>query len=1243
MVKRQTSSAMQPSGSFNDSWLRQTARWDAVQHLLQEGKLLSLYYDFEATDLNTMFAAPTQFCGKVVDVQGRIIDLVKLHIQVPEDVAISPQAAIVTQSEPTALYAADGRIPPHIAAAKILLFFRNPYRALWDMQKDKTLIITTASGKEEEVRVYELSSQNGSQNATFRLHQGGKFLSMPYPEEERLPSGANTYRDPDGTRWKKIAAPAMTKGHNIGRYDDRLLWAFLHRSMSDEIFLTHTKKFKRFRADTLALAKMVALLDNAGENGFKPGRKLHPVTGKPYPAFTLSSLMEANTREAIVERGIDEGIRMPDGSKYDRGYAHADAEYDVDANIALDMFLRTRDAETVRLIEDHADFDRIKPFLMGGEGFETRPLRAFARDVFPHGTQLHLGVCVNINEEIEERRQALLIRTDTDQPLSEYRFRGKRLLEMSVDELAVMLQTQRDKPDALCEVLDLRKNPRVVTAELAFARGKASHPERHENNRRFVLANEALCDRLMQAHRQIMPPMPDYRTIRNPQAEEHLFTGVASPKRYEFMMDGKPTLLNETVHSEWVKALRRNRAIDSLLRRAVKPQTVEIEVRIDTLESFIERMQSIDKQLQRYLNHERQGHAASDESSAEHPFVLLPTPDKPFIPPKWDYVPDPDNPNKNKRMPHVMSTQECQQLTANAVEYLWKLRAELMHEFYDNSTHFTVQDRRGHNIPFVQLNRMKTGDLADRIRTGEYQLHLESLNWSAELLARMFRDAGRVEWVKQYWQDKGHPERVQEWHDWQRYFEDLRALRLQGAPHEDTDNARWMTAAKALKEIARIRGNLRNNDTRAQQGQWGGWDIFMPDNAKAEPILRACEQLCEHQLSTNQLSPDRLDRLGYCSNTSLPIEHATYTVPEQAKIITLDVPDRMLEQPLTHHRVAPTLLMINPSIAERRALSNADANTYLLLRGAESGRTFLAAKPAILDAQDISPTPYYAEVYAAARTRYEDSGMAPPRAEDLLPVAVEALAPVPTPVDTSVQTIKVPRSEDFMAIVSPTLGYRDGKLTGLVLQDYGYTPTVGKARLQQMQPREHGHGVVESGWELQAQLQRVRTLSLAQLRDRINIGREQMRVAGDLGMNSVEALREALEQDDVRKKSLEKAKLKSMGSLRKLMAKESFTPQDALHYGYASLTDMKSRITALFAERERGMERKDNLVHFIDIDPVDRSEMRWHNPSRRAEVSMSRDTSSPTPPSPAEEGLPDPSQVRGNPKIRRVAAQKGRG
>lgn len=1235
-----------PNGSSpaSDHWLRKQFEWDHVEHLIKTGRLVSLVYDTETTDLNPMFAALTQFSGKVVDLQGRIIDQVKLDIQVPEDVVISPQAALVTQSHPEALYRAEGRVAPHIAAAQIIQFFRNPYRKLWDQLADHAITVTSATGTEEEARVYTIKSSDGTKEATIRLHQGGKFLSYQYPEEERLPDGAMTYRDSDGTRWKRIAAPAITEGHNIKRFDDRVLWATLHRAVSDEIFMTHTKKYRRFRVDTLDLAKLVALLDEGGENGFKAGTNIDKTTGQTYKAFTLSSLMEANTREPIPERGLDEGIRMPDGSKYDRRFAHANADYDVDATIALKAYLRKRAPDVVRTVEINSDFDRIKPFMIGEEGFALHPLRAFARNMHPNGARLHFGVCAGINEEVEERRQAVMVRTDLDQPLDQYTFRGKKLLDMSAQELAVMLKSQHGKPDAVCEVIDLRKNPPVVPAEMAFHRGLGGDPERHEANRRFVLAHEDFCQKLIQAHGMAMPPMPDYKTIRNPQAEEHLFTGIASPKRYEFDMDGKKVLLTETVHAEWVKALRRNRNIDGVLRRALKPHPVEFEVRPDTLNNFVERMRTVDQHLQKYLG--TADTALADTSTGlsvnagegvrpDRPlFKMLPQPDHSFSPPKWDYVPDPDDHGKRIRVPHVVTPEECRQLTTNATEYLWKLRAELMYEFHDNTTRFTVQDRRGHDIDFPTLNRMKQADLADRLRTGEYKINMEQLNWNSELVARMFRDAGRIEWVKKYMADRGRDADVRCWEKWEEYFAAERALRMHGAPHEDPDQQRWMTATKALKEIARIRDNLRTGDVRAEDEQWGQWDTYMRGGDMAEHILHECEALARRQLNENPLTPEKLHLVGYdAEKRGLPIEHTPYDVPAGAKVLTIDVPDRMLEAPLSHHNVATNIIMLNPDAAQRKALAEAGPDTHLLLRGAQSGRTFLAAKPAVLSAHEISPTPYFQEVYAAAVHRFEDSGMNPPAPEQFLPLAVETLEPLPGKIDPAVQTVKVPRWEDFMATVSPALGYREEPLTGLVIKDYGFTPALGATRLQGMVHDDGKPGQTESGWEVPTAINRVRTMTLKEAREWINVGREQMKVAVALGADSVESLRTTLSGGGITEAKARKAGLKSLDSLRKLMQLESFTPRDAVHYGYASLTDMKAKLTALFVDQELEAGRADNRIHFVDIEPADKTKMSWHRPARRAMVSLSADVVDSTPPVIVEK--PDASHVHGGPDIER--------
>lgn len=1237
----------------DDGWLGAQFNWENFEHLIKTGRILGLTYDFEATGLNTIFDHPTQFCGKVTTLDGKIIDSIKMNIQVPRDVVVSPQAAIVTQSHPQALH--ETGTPAHEAAARIMLFFRNPYRKLWDALVDQAEWIKSGS-EAEEVRLYTLSSGDGRQHAQFRIHQGGKFLSFRQPLED----GKNHYFDADGTRWTKIAAPALTEGHNIRRYDDRLLWSFLHRYLSNEIFITHTKKFQRFRIDTLDLAKLVALLETDGRNGLKPGRKINPQTGQEEISFTLGSLMEANTRTANAELGTDEGVRMPDGSRYDRARAHVDAGYDVNATIALKAYLRRRMPELVRQVEINAEFERIKPFLIGGEGFEMHPLRAFARNIYPQQANLHFGVCVGINEEVEERREALMIRTDLDQKLEDYTYlvQGQRLhlTQMSVAQLAAMMKAQRGDPQALFEVLQLRKNPPVVEAQMAFARGIGGKPEWHEENRRFLLAHPQLQARLMAAHTLAMPPIHDWRHLRNPQAQEHVFTNLAALKRYEIEMeDGSRQLLHESVHKEWIALMRRHRAIDDLLRRAVKPQTIEIEVRPDTLETFIDRMQTVDQALAHYHHRDhdaddraREPSAQTGDNAGDTPapigrFRMLPAPRQTFIPPRWDYVPDPARPGKTQRIKHVMDEAECAQLTAHAVEYLWQLRAELLQEFHDNSTQFTVVDARGHEVAFSSLNRMDAADRARRLSSGEYQIVPEALDFSRELLARMFRDAGRIGWVKQYWVERGCQDEVAQWEAWEQHFTAQDALRAHGAPHLDVSQQRWFTAVMGLKEIARIRQNLQRGDVRATGDAWGLWDIFLRNRDQAEHILGECAQYYETMLQQNPLTPQQLHQLGYDPQQSgYPIEHTKYHIPPGAKQLVIDAPDAMLEQPLVHADVAHTLMLLALTPEQRVALKAPGSETYLILRAAETGRQYLAAKATLLRADEIAPGHYFAQQYEDAVNRYLDSAMPAPDPQKLVPLAVEALVPLPGQISDA-PAIKL-MWDTCVGVVSPKLAHYDQALTGLAVQDLGFTPQPGPVRLQAMVEEAHKPGLSESGWEVAAQIAAVRSLSLAQLREAMETGRKQMRVASALGLDSREALLAALAQGSVSAAQARHVGFKTRESLRDLMAQPAITHDDAVHYGFAGLSDMKSKITHWFADQELHAGDPENRLHLVDLVPGSAGPMQYNYTGRRPLLAIEPAPQNAT--SLARPESPDPTAVHGAPEIvraRPAPASHGRG
>lgn len=1310
-----------------DSWLREQYRQfspEYVQFRLKAGNTLDLYHDSERTDLNVLFSRMTQFCGIKVTLDGRIVDVTEVDAQVEDDIVSAPQAELVVGTHPEELRSSTGRDLPHIATGKVSLYFRNPYRALWDMLEHRAITVSKSKGKDEEARIYEIANPDGTTHTQFRLHQGGKYISRHFPDRvdqlveimgqlsdkqavadalvtvlgedarplfdageatfdtmrltqrirtfgsgnvsrqqdntdaflhamkeamghayplaleklppvNRVPDGATTYYDDDGTRWKKFRSPAYTRGHNVIRYDDRALWADLHRTLDNEVFITHTKNYQRFRVDTLPFAKMAVLLDR-GPNRIRPGVKIRHETGEPYEAYTLGSLMKANTRDPLPEMGIDEGVRMPDGSRYEEKYAHKRARYDVMANISLDFYMRRRMPDVAQSLEQHSDFGEMKKFLMMGEGFQPHPLRAFRRDHFPHGAQLHIGVCAFVNEDVHERRQALMIRTDTDQKLEDYRFRGKRLAEMTADELAVMLKAQHRQPDALCEVLDLRKNPPVVEAELAFNRGLGGDPETHEANRRFVLAHPELVKNLLQAHTQTMPPMPDWRSVPNPRPEEQLFTGLTELKPYQFKVHGKTVRVPEDVHNEAVKKVRQDRNIDQVIRRAVRVQPIEFETRLDSLEAFVERIKSVDQQLLKYVGRDSvpyfempdppedasEEEIRAYEAGLSSPFTMLPPPERPFIPRKFDYVPNPEKPKKMMRVKHVVGAEECAVLTANAVEYLWAVRAELMDQFHDSNNRYVVQDSRGHEVSFPDFYAMNPADRSHRLTSGEYRIVPERLNYSAELMARMFRNAGRVEWAKEYYANRGNASAEKNQERWERLLKAVSALNVHGAPNEDPDLARWMTAAKGKKEAERILHNLRQGDLRALDDEWGLWDIFMSRGDEAEQIMQEYLKLVDRQEKRYPLTPENMALVGYDPETKLPIEYARYNIPADAETITIDVPDRMLEQPLKHHEVASNILFLDPTPEQRAALAKAGPNTHLFVRGAQSGLVMYAARPALLKPQEISPNHYFSEVYSALNTRYIDSGMEAPPFSQLVPIAVDALEPVPAPIDPAIQTVKL-RWEDFLGTVSPVLGYRDEKLTGFVVKHYGFTPQAGPARLQGLEKSQGKSTPGESGREVPAHISQVRSMTLKNALERINLGREQLKAAVAFGLHSVEELRQALKHGNIAEEQIRGTTFKNLAALERLAARKSFTARDAVHYGYAGLTDMRSKLIGLFNADERATNRDDNIVHFVDIDPVTQG-MQWHLPSRRSRVRVL-----------SNDNAPDPTDVHGGPAIER--------
>ena len=221
-----------------------------------------------------------------------------------------------------------------------------------------------------------------------------------------------------------------------------------------------------------------------------------------------------------------------------------------------------------------------------------------------------------------------------------------------------------------------------------------------------------------------------------------------------------------------------------------------------------------------------------------------------------------------------------------------------------------------------------------------------------------------------------------------------------------------------------------------------------------------------------------------------------------------------------------------------------------------------------------------------------------------MPVAFEELAPVPGKVDPTLQTLKIARWEDFMATVSPVLGYREGRLTGLVIKDYDLKPKPGMARLQGMAADKVKGGIEESGWEVSAEITAVRSMTLKEVKDRVRASKVLGRAAEILDLPDVESLRKKMDAGLVTEDMAATAGFKTVRQFKKELAQEIFTHADAYRYGFAGVADMQSKLSQLFVDDKVDPSAETNRLHFIDFNPVDKSSMVYHKPARRALVEI---------------------------------------
>ncbi|MEO0392091.1 MAG: hypothetical protein AAF213_02460 [Pseudomonadota bacterium] len=993
--------------------------WDEIGHLLERGQVAQIVYDTETSDTSRNYNSILDLGLVVADNANRPVHTLEVDARVPDHRVIAPQAALVNKRGPEDW---DSGVSQHRLAGMFVDAVRNAPKRVYERLTDEDQIQPITKGvmrKEETVRkLYFRDEQGEVQHA--RLHDKGKYVSIP------VKGGKFTYEDADGTKWLKKRSAIGVKHFYGNHADDQWMWRALDGANVPDIFLTHTKKNDArkpgaYRTDKHKVAQMVRLYGPQGEEGLQTLKK--PDGSE---SFRLQDMMVANTRHAVPERGLMDGTRMPDGAEYNELKGHKRALIDALATLGLDTYLRRIAPDLVKLSELNADFETMKDFVHGHDHFQDRPVIGMGR-IIRGRAAAHMGMLVDIDEEHGDFKNVLFVRLDVDLP--NYTYGGKRLMEMTEDELVTMIKDQRRSPDALFQQEHLRKNPNLVPAEVAYDAGRANgfDPELLEENRRYLMANDEFFGRVMNAWAKSQPNFERAHEIPNALPEEEIFTGIGDLPYYTVKdSHGELRDIPLAIHQRADDARNHGRNVDRQLRMLVEPDALEWDLdREDGLKDFQDKLKRAKKALERYGWHHPKVMTAIDVG------IGLKSPEQ-------------------------------------AVDHIWKMRKLMMGKFNDHSMSYEVQDRNGNQVPFEQIVEMHPQELLSRLDAGSLKVEVERLRSmpSTRKLARAFWEEGRIDELGV---------------EWRQFVEDEIAFYQAGIPNLDPEDQPLMTIPRAKKEVEKLLANERRGKNRRadpDKGEHGQFEQFAAGTDDAVQMLEGLKVWLDDRAAKFPLTDEAKVRMGWDPVTNFPIEHVRYEI-EGKDAIVIDVPDKLIDQPLGDRNLADNfMLMYGPKKTDLgKALK---AGKSIVVRGAESGKMFLATGATIASAPKAAEFP---EVFREAEARYQDSGYILPKNNgQMLMLAAESFTPLANTraIDETVQAVKVQRQEDFDAMVSPTLGMTKKPLTGLVLREYEFTPEAGKARFQ-----ETDADGVETGWELEGDIKSVRKMTLMDLRSQV--------------------------------------------------------------------------------------------------------------------------------------------------------------
>lgn len=1025
-----------------------------VRHLVESGALVYTCLDFETTDKDWKTAEITVASLTTIDIGYNLISDDLFEVRVPDRVGFSPEALLITRFMASELRKGD-RLSPQHAVAQIYESVQEAPRRLWNMLggwrddlgdrlwkdyvDERYISIQGKNGSEKEVLVRHYPALDEENNVvkSIRVHEpqdGKEFMDMSYRVEGKE---AFDYEDDDG-KWKIRALDKYNIGFRNTFFDNRLMAAALFRANfpHKQIYAMNKKALGNHAADVFTIAMASHFF---GKDGSKPrlGTLRDPETSRERMSAKLDLLMEENQRRGDRDVSMPEGVRVYDGTLHNLKRGHNAPDYDNAKSIGLHRYLRENDAELVAHIERCSHVDYFRRFMTFDDenGIPTtHPIRFGI--ISANDDRIYRAVpliTLGSDDQHGKFNKIWAMRADVD--YENETFEGKKIGEMSKDELAALMRVQRGQPDAIFHEVHLKRHRGVVDIDTGLRAGHCAGLSKETMRRRrnhmvdyLDQYDRPFLSKALDAFGMQYPFTPPADDISQPYAEEEIWTAMGDVKyAYVKMHDGAviklPNLIREMAQDKF-KFM--NDKVGDCLRELLRPHKLEWQPTPENALAYAVLRAKQQKKLDQYQ---------SSLSHVDH--VSLPAADYPYAPSEV----------LSKKNPPELSVEDVYATMIQDRLYLMDKLSETTRAYEVQQLIRSEVTNKSHwqTIPFEALAEIPESRLLGLRDEGRLRIRFEqNPNKPAFRFAiRHFMENGMEELLS----------RAQ-----RKFYMAETSAYVQGPAYiADPEQHRIMSVPKITLSTDKIQQNIRlgkNFFSASREGETGAYDRFVNDNL-AESILDNVIRDTERRRKNYPLTGKRKMEFGINPHTDEPMPNVKFSVSSDAVKVT--IPDSHADSAARHSRFG-TMCFIIPDVAGIK-----DAK-QIVLQGEKTKRLFYAAD-AILHPLPPRGRGEFDRFYQDIDHAYAANGLETPESGYVL--SCSELAPVLRLNKRMYPSLRIEQRK-LIATRDPQLGnlQTDDVLTGFIVRKYDLKFKNG----QRVLLRGVDDKGEETGWEAVARI-----------------------------------------------------------------------------------------------------------------------------------------------------------------------------